>query len=208
MLKLQGGSLDPFASGVLVLGVERGCKALSAFLATRKEYRVVVRLGRSTDSGDLTGQTVAESPVPNLTREKVQIAVAALVGKQLQEPPMYSAKKKNGVRLHTLARQGVQVERAPVPIEVYKATLRGYVERGSDVEVDLEVSKGTYVRTLAEKLGTSLGLPAHAFSLSRTRVGPYTINEAVPSELLTNTNALLAALAKDTVLARIAGIKI
>ena len=93
-------------------------------------------------------------------------------------------------------------------IEVYSATLRSFAEATGDVELDLAVSKGTYIRTLAEKFGALLQAPAHAFSLRRTRVGPYTYEEALPSEQLDNAVALLAALARDTAAARRAGIRV
>lgn len=204
----HGGTLDPFASGVLVLGVGTGCRALSAFLASPKEYRVTVRLGRATDTGDHTGSTTAEGPVPALDRERVEAAVRTLVGRQMQEPPMYSAKKQAGVPLYRLARQGVTVARPAVEIEVYAAALRTVAQATGDVEVDFTVSKGTYIRVLAERLGALLGAPAHALVLTRTRVGPFALEQCVPADQLDSGSALLAALARDTALARRSGIKV
>ncbi|MBI2919845.1 MAG: tRNA pseudouridine(55) synthase TruB [Planctomycetes bacterium] len=172
----HAGTLDPPATGLLVLAVGRAT-ALLQFMEFDKSYRAVVRLGAETDTLDATGKVLATKPVTR-SAEEAAAAILALKGKRLQRPPMVSAVKVGGVRLHELAREGKTVERPEREIEVSRVDVVRVAL--PDVEFDCDVSSGTYVRVLAEDLGRALGCGAHLFSLRRTRVGPFHVENAIP----------------------------
>ena len=192
------GTLDPFATGVLVLLVGRATR-LAQFLANaEKEYEATVRLGYATDTGDLTGarrETESEgaSDCATLTREQIEAASARLRGEIEQVPPMYSAKKVGGKKLYELARRGEEIERKAVPVVVSEfeivAGADGAFSHGNndgtcDVRARVVCSAGTYVRSLAESVGEYLGTGAHLSALRRTRAGAFRIESAVtPDEL-------------------------
>jgi tRNA pseudouridine55 synthase len=187
------GTLDPFATGVLVLLVGRVTRLARFLSIAEKEYEAVIRLGYATDSGDLTGKRVtpnephakAQSP-QGLRKEDIEAAMAMLRGEIQQTPPMYSAKKVGGRKLYELARRGEEVERKAVPVAVKEfepLSFDGRLCRQNDDTCDLSVrvicSAGTYVRALAESLGKHLGVGAHLAELRRTRAGDFRIEEAI-----------------------------
>lgn len=174
----HAGTLDPPATGLLLLAAGRAT-ALLQFMEFDKAYRAVVRLGAETDTLDAAGKTLATKPV-TCTPEQAAAAVLALKGKRLQRPPMVSAVKVGGKRLHELAREGKTVDRPEREIEVSRVEVVRVTL--PDVEFDCDVSSGTYVRVLAEDLGRTLGCGAHLFSLRRTRVGPFRVENAVPPD--------------------------
>jgi tRNA pseudouridine55 synthase len=182
----HAGTLDPQATGLLLLAVGRAT-ALLQFTAFDKGYRAVARLGIETDTLDAAGKVLRESRV-TCTPEAARDAFLALRGARKQRPPMVSAVKVAGKRLHALAREGKEVERPERDIEVSRVGV-SRVEL-PDVEFDLDVSGGTYVRSLAEEAGRALGCGAHLLSLRRTRIGPFRVEDAVapdtvaPSRLL------------------------
>jgi tRNA pseudouridine55 synthase len=213
------GTLDPFATGVLVVLVG-GATRLAQFLSgAEKEYEGVIRLGYATDTGDLTGtpilnQVEAQRSARSWSDEEIEIALAALRGEIDQVPPMYSAKKQQGRKLYELARRGEEVERMPVRVMIREFAVQDpqnpLLTRNEDGTFDLAVrvvcSAGTYVRTLAEDLGKQLGVGAHLVALRRTRAGDFSISDAVTIEALQQRaegkeigNALLSM---DTALSR------
>ncbi len=171
------GTLDPFASGLMVLCVGRATRLARFFSATAKTYIATVHFGYSTDTYDRTGQPVGEvrDAPPELSELKRRLA--SFQGRQMQVPPVYSAKKIGGTRLHRLARQGIAV--TPSPVEVEFHTIELLELDGPRARIELSVSSGTYIRSLAQDLGHLLGTGAHLAELRRTRVGSFLISEAL-----------------------------
>lgn len=178
----HGGSLDPFASGVLILLAGRATKLSGALLNADKVYQAKIRLGVATDSMDRTGKEVDRRSVPELTSQMVQAVFSGLEGDWDQIPPMYSAKKQNGVRLYSLARQNVEVERDAVRVRLHRLTLLKL--EPTSIEMEVHCSKGTYVRSLAEEIGRRLGTVAHLEELRRLECGIYRLNESCTVEAL------------------------
>lgn len=178
----HAGTLDPDATGVLPVLLGEATKLMAYVSDHEKEYRAVVRFGVRTDTQDLSGRVLSEVAVPDLTRERVEAAARAFVGRIQQTPPMYSALHHAGRRLYELAREGVEVSRAPREVQVHALD----VEAVADGRATLRVvcGKGTYVRTLAADLGEALGTGAAVERLTRLRVGPFTIEDAVTWDLL------------------------
>ena len=173
----HGGTLDPFATGVLAICVGEGTKIAQYLLADDKAYRAELVLGRETDTLDRTGVTTAERDASHITREMIEAALAGRRGEQEQVPPMYSALKRDGVRLYKQARQGIEVEREPRHVRIDKLELVAY--EGTRVTLDIACSKGTYVRSLADDIGRDLGCGAYLSELRRTRSGLFSIEQAV-----------------------------
>jgi tRNA pseudouridine55 synthase len=178
----HAGTLDPDATGVLPVLLGEATKLMAYVSDHDKEYRAVVRLGVRTDTQDLSGRVLSEVPVPALTRAAVAGVATGFVGRIRQTPPMYSALHHEGRRLYELAREGVEVPRAPRDVVVHAIEVDEV--SGARVTVRVVCGKGTYVRTLAADLGDALGLGAAVEALTRRRVGPFTLDEAVPWEVL------------------------
>ena len=183
----HAGTLDHLARGVLLLCTGTATRAVEHFMNLEKEYRFDVRLGVETTTLDSEGEVVREAPVPPLAIETVRAAAATFIGEYLMTPPAYSALKRQGKRHSDLARAGEPAEAAPRTVHI----------RAFDV-VSLELpivrcvvrcSRGTYVRSLAKDLGEKLGLPASIATLERTRIGNFSIDDAIPSALLTPEHA-------------------
>lgn len=171
------GTLDPMATGLLPLCIDGGTRIAQFLGAEHKAYTGRIRLGAETDTLDVTGTTVAEAPVPELTAEQIREAAAAFVGHGEQIPPMYSALKKGGKRLYELAREGKEVEREPRAIHVERFEVQP-TESRAELDFEVRCSKGTYVRVLAADLGKALGTVASLASLRRTEFGDFRIDEA------------------------------
>jgi tRNA pseudouridine55 synthase len=171
------GTLDPFASGLLLVGINEGTKIADVFLSASKRYRGVMVLGVATDSQDATGNIIETRPVPIIDAGRFGELEEQFTGELQQIPPMFSALKKDGVRLYRLARQGREVPREPRTIRVELLRLVQLSNR--QVEIDVTCSRGTYVRTLAADMGAALGCGAHLLSLRRLSCGPLKIEEAV-----------------------------
>jgi tRNA pseudouridine55 synthase len=165
------GSLDPLASGMLPLCLGEATKVSGFLLDANKRYHVVARLGVRTTTADVEGEVISELPVPALVHDDVDRQLDRFRGQIEQIPPMYSALKHNGERLYKLARQGVEVERAPRPVTIHSLDLIAL--DGESLTFAVHCSKGTYVRTLAEDIGEMLGCGAHVIDLRRTAVEPY-----------------------------------
>ena len=190
------GSLDPLATGVLPLCFGEATKFSQYLLDADKGYESTFTLGRTTATADAEGETLVVSDASAVTEAQVEAAIGSLRGAIEQLPPMYSALKQNGQPLYKLARQGIEVERKLRPVVIKVFDLRAF-RGGAEAEVDvvIECSKGTYVRTLAEDLGRALGCGAHVSALRRTRSGPFTLADSV-------TMATLAALKDNEQLAQ------
>jgi tRNA pseudouridine55 synthase len=191
------GTLDPFATGVLVVLVGRATRLAQFLSGAEKEYEAAIRLGYATDTGDVTG-----TRLPNFTtetqrhteihREDIEGALASLRGEIEQTPPMYSAKKVGGRKLYELARRGEEIARQPVRVTISELTAMTHdgalLNENDDGTQDLRVrvvcSAGTYIRTLAEDFGKQLGVGAHVAELRRTRAGEFAIKDAITLDRL------------------------
>jgi len=176
------GTLDPFASGLLLIGVNEGTKIADIFLGGAKSYRGVMVLGVETDSQDGTGKVVNERAVPSVSDKELRGLEAKFTGEQQQVPPMFSALKKDGVRLYQLARQGKEIPREPRAIRIDALQIKKI--SASELEFTVTCSRGTYVRTLAADMGQSLGCGAHLKSLRRTACDHLKIEQSVGIEEL------------------------
>jgi tRNA pseudouridine55 synthase len=171
------GTLDPLATGLLLVVVGRGTKIQDLLMAEDKEYTGTMRLGVTTDSQDADGQVVETRPVPDLTKEQLETAFAKFHGDFYQLPPMVSAIKKEGVPLYKLARQGKTVEREPRFVHVFAHEIAGV--RPPEIDFRVVCSKGFYVRTYAFDIGEELGCGAHLAALRRTKSGRFDVANAV-----------------------------
>lgn len=177
----HGGTLDPMATGVLPVFVGRATRGVEFFEHAEKTYDTVLLLGRTTDTQDVTGTTLAEKAV-HLSPADIEKVLPRFRGDILQVPPMYSALKVNGKKLYELARKGQEVERQPRPITVFELTNLGF--DGTRLSLRVRCSKGTYIRTLCQDIGEALGCGGCMEALRRVRAGEYGIQEAVPLEQL------------------------
>jgi tRNA pseudouridine55 synthase len=178
----HSGTLDPDATGVLVLGVGRVTRCLRFLTALPKSYVGEIVLGTETTTLDAAGEVTATHDMSGVTDAEVVAAAAALTGPILQVPPMVSAVKVGGRRLHELAREGREVERAPRPVTVHRFAVTPVEGRPGVWRAEVECSSGTYVRTLADDLGHALGGGAHLRALRRTAVGSFDLSVARPLE--------------------------
>ncbi|NDU72573.1 tRNA pseudouridine(55) synthase TruB [Actinomadura sp. DSM 109109] len=171
----HAGTLDPMATGVLVLGIGKATRLLGHLALTRKGYDATIRLGESTNTDDAEGETTATASAEAVTDEALRAGVAELTGTIQQVPPQVSAIKVNGERAYKMARKGEGVELAARPVTVDEFTVTDVRRHGALIDVDATVSctSGTYIRALARDLGASLGCGGHLTALRRTRVGPY-----------------------------------
>lgn len=172
----HAGTLDPMATGVLLICIGQATRVVEYLTDHDKKYHARIRLGVETDTYDATGTVVAEKQV-SATKDQVEEALAGLSGRISQQPPAYSAIKQNGVPLYKLARQGIDVETEPREVEIYSILLTAFTP--PDLEIDIHCSKGTYVRSLAHDLGAKLGCGAHLAALTRTASGQFTLENAI-----------------------------
>ncbi len=180
----HAGTLDPDATGVLLVGLGRATRLLKFVGDLEKAYVGEVVFGTSTNTLDASGEVTGTWDMGNVSRDDVRHAASAFVGDIEQIPPMVSAVQIDGQRLHALARKGIEVERAPRPVTVHSFDVNGEIEPGV-FAVDVVCSTGTYIRTLAADLGTALGGGAHLRNLRRRAIGPFAVAEATPLEVLT-----------------------
>jgi tRNA pseudouridine55 synthase len=180
----HAGTLDPDATGMLLVGLGRATRLLRFLSALPKTYTTDIVLGRATSSLDASGEVVATFDMAGVTAAAVRAAAAGLTGEIEQVPPMVSAVKVGGRRLHELARRGVEVERAPRPVTVYRFDTAPDPDRPGVYRAEVECSSGTYVRVLAQDLGRALGGGAHVANLRRTRIGSFGAADMRPLEHL------------------------
>ena len=185
------GTLDPFATGVLVLVIGKATRLAQFLDKDEKEYEAMIRFGFETDTGDPTGSRVSDSELKNdeivtrLSEVDWEETLSGFRGEIQQLPPMYSAKKVEGKKLYESARKGIEVDRKPIKITIYKLEVMGSGE--TSITIRVACSSGTYIRTLAEDIGRSVGIGAHLVELRRTRAGRFSINESLTMEELENT---------------------
>ena len=176
------GTLDPFATGVLPLALGGATRLIQYLDESEKVYDAVICLGKLTDTGDPTGQVIAEAPVPSLTTAEVERVLAGFIGVRLQRPPRYSAVKINGKPLYEYARKGLDVVAEPRPIRIDSMELR-WVE-APRIRVLIRCSRGTYARVIAEEVAEALGTVGHLEELRRDGSGPFKIDRALPMSRL------------------------
>jgi tRNA pseudouridine55 synthase len=176
----HAGTLDPMATGVLVIGVEKATRLLGHLMLTEKTYAATIRLGQSTTTDDADGEPTGGNPASGVTRAALDTEVAKLTGEILQVPSSVSAIKVNGQRAYKLTRAGEAPELAARPVTVYEFTVTAVHQAGDYLDLDATVrcSSGTYIRALARDLGAALGTGGHLTALRRTAVGPYDITRA------------------------------
>ena len=184
----HAGTLDPMATGVLVILLGNSTKLFDKFVAFDKTYRATLRLGLKTTTADIMGQTLIERPFAGIDEEAVKKVFIQFTGEIEQKPPMVSAVKHQGERLYKIARQGKEVDRVARLVRIHE--LRILESRLPDVEFLMSCSKGTYVRQLAEDVGEVLGCGACISQIERTKVGPFDIKDAVTLENLNEGHIL------------------
>ena len=190
----HSGTLDPDATGVLLLGVGKVTRLLKYLGLPSKTYTGVVVLGTATSTLDASGEVTGSWAMDGVTIGAMREAAVPLTGDILQVPPMVSAIQVDGRRLHELAREGIEIERAPRPVTVHSFTVGEAVEPGC-FPIEVTCSSGTYVRSLAADVGTALGGGAHLRDLRRTAIGSFTAAQGVPVEALTPEGLLTPAAA-------------
>jgi len=174
------GTLDPNATGLLIIVLGKATKLSEKLMSDDKVYEGAIKFGESTDSYDAGGELVASLPVPPLTLEELNEAAASFQGDQMQTPPMVSAVKVKGVPLYKMARKGVEVERKPRLIHVYSFRFSGYTEPFGTFRI--ACTKGTYVRALAHEVGQKIGCGAHLATLRRVVSGKFDVKDSIPFE--------------------------
>lgn len=178
----HAGTLDPLATGLLLIGVGSCTRLIEFLVATDKGYRATFELGCVTDSQDITGEVVSEHSVGQVTAEQIRQVCATYVGDIDQVPPMFSALKKNGVPLYRLARQGIEVERQKRRITITRLEVESI--DANEVTISVDCSKGTYIRTLCHDIGQQLGCGACMTSLRRFRSGRFDESMAISLDAL------------------------
>lgn len=178
----HSGTLDPMATGVLIICTDRATRLADYFSSLHKEYRVVMKLGEATDTQDAYGRIVARENPHHLQSDRIRETVYSFKGSVLQQPPMYSALKHRGKPLYKLARKGIEIERKPREVHIYQIELL-------EIKIPFVVfrvgcSRGTYMRTLCDDIGKKLGVGAHLYELERTAVGHFRSSESVTIEEL------------------------
>lgn len=186
------GTLDPFASGLLLLCVGHATRLAEYLTGMDKSYETTIRLGRSTDTHDLHGEPMGEAvPTDHLDAAGIGEALHSFVGPLSQVPPQFSAKKVDGEAMHRKARRGEHVDLPPVPVHVHRAELGSW--EPPDAGVTVSCSSGTYIRAIARDLGERLGCGAHLTTLRRTSVGDFSVNNAVSLDELEDEERLAGA---------------
>jgi tRNA pseudouridine55 synthase len=189
----HAGTLDPMATGVLVLGIERATRLLGHLTLTEKGYDATVRFGVATVTDDAEGEALSTVSAAHLSEEEVRAALGALTGELLQVPTAVSAIKVDGKRAYQRVRDGDRVELAPRPVTVHELVVHDVRREGDlvDADVSLRCSSGTYVRAIARDAGQGLGVGGHLTALRRTAVGPFTLDVARTLDQLTEEFALV-----------------
>ena len=169
------GTLDPFATGLLIVAINKGTKLLTYLSDGDKTYEATLKLGQKTSTGDLEGEVVEEKEIPSISKAKLDEVLHSFLGKSKQIPPKFSAIKVNGVPMYKATLQGKEVELKPRDITIY--SIEGNIE-GNLIHFTAKVSKGTYIRTLGEDIAEKLGTVGHLISLRRLTVGDISVDQA------------------------------
>jgi tRNA pseudouridine55 synthase len=180
----HAGTLDPMATGVLVVGIEKATRLLGYLALTEKTYAATIRLGQSTSTDDAEGEPAGGAPAGDVTRERLDAAIANLTGEIMQVPPGVSAIKVGGQRAYKLTRAGAAPELAARPVRVFAFTVTSVrsVDNFLDLDATVRCSSGTYIRALARDVGAALGVGGHLTALRRTAVGPYDLAQSCTLE--------------------------
>ena len=173
----HGGTLDPFADGVLIIGVGKGTKLLTDIVNEDKSYNATLLLGEETDSLDNEGEIVKRKSVPKLNEDLVIKILNSFLGRYIQKPPMFSAKKVNGVRLYKLARKKIEVERDDQNCTIYDISLKGI--ESNVIEFAVTCSKGTYIRVLGSDIAKKIGTVGYLTKLTRTSIGKHSLSRSL-----------------------------
>ena len=176
----HAGTLDPLATGVLIILLGKSTKLFDKFSSYDKGYEATLRLGMTTDTADIRGSIIREAPYDKITEQQAHEVFKRFTGDIAQIPPMYSAVKINGKRLYKLARKGIEVKRPARRINIRTLNIIDFSP--PDIKFYLECSKGTYVRKLAEDVGEALGCGGCISQINRTRVGPFSIKDSLTLE--------------------------
>ena len=177
----HGGTLDPFASGVLILGTENDTKNLSEISKSNKTYQAELLLGATTNTLDTEGEIINKKPIPKLNEQILIKIMKTFEGRQKQIPPMFSAKRHKGVRLYKLARKNIEIERNEIDIKIDDISLVKFSD--NKIMFNVSCSKGTYIRVLGLDIAKKLGTVGYLINLKRTRVGNYSIKESKSIEI-------------------------
>jgi tRNA pseudouridine55 synthase len=198
----HAGTLDPFATGLLIIGVGAGTKLLGRLTGLDKRYEAILHLGATSTTDDRTG-VIAQTTThePRIVRADIEEVLKKFIGEIEQIPPMYSAKKVGGKKLYELARKGINIERAPVRVRVHELHILSY--KWPLLMLSVHCSKGTYIRALARDVGIALGTGAYVEELRRTAIGPFAISEAVPLRDLAGAQWKARLLPSEEILKRI-----
>jgi tRNA pseudouridine55 synthase len=173
----HAGTLDPFATGVLIVLTGQNTKRQNEFMDMPKTYAAEIQLGDKTDTGDRTGTLIESAAIPDLSEAMIQAVLDEFLGEIEQVPPMYSAKKVDGQKLYKLARRGKVVERKPSIVSIYGMQLISWSQ--DNINIQVNCGRGTYIRVLAEDIAEKLGTLAHVKELRRTAIGDYRIEDAL-----------------------------
>ena len=176
----HGGTLDPFAEGVLIIGTGKDTKKLSNIINDEKVYVAGLELGIKTDTLDPEGKIIVEKTVPVLTKDEIKTVLGLFLGESLQVPPMFSAKRINGQRLYKLARRNIKIKREPIKINISDIALIDYKE--NIITFSVRCSKGTYIRVLGKDIAEKLNTVGYLKSLKRTNVGQFSIKDSIKME--------------------------
>ena len=172
----HGGTLDPFASGVLIVGTGKDTKKLKYISDESKSYDASLFLGEITDTLDVEGKVVQKKAIPTLSERKIKKVLELLIGDYIQIPPMYSAKKVAGKKLYEYARKNIIVKRDPIKLKIFSLSLNRFDTE--NISFSVNCSKGTYVRVLGKDIAEKLGTIGYLNILTRTKVGNYTLNQS------------------------------
>lgn len=183
------GTLDPFAEGLLIIGLNQGTKILPYLEKEKKTYLATLKLGSQTTTLDRTGEIMQNQPIPPFDKNTLEKMFASLIGKQQQIPPMYSAIKVNGKKLYEYARKNITIERKPREIEIYDLQLIDFEKDW--IQFEVTCSKGTYIRTLGEEMAKKLHTVGHLTQLIRTRIGQYELQNAISIDALDSLTACI-----------------
>jgi len=176
----HGGTLDPFAEGVLIIGTGVDTKSLAKISNAEKSYIATLVLGEATDTLDIEGNYNIRKKIPKLSESKIKNVLKSFIGENCQIPPMYSAKKINGVRLYKLARKNIIIERKPIIVKIFSIKFLAYNK--PELKFAVSCSKGTYIRVLGSDIADKLGTVGYLNKLIRTNVGKYKIKNSMKIE--------------------------
>ncbi len=174
----HAGTLDPFATGLLIVAVNQGTKCLSLLEGTEKEYLATLKLGEETDTLDKTGAVTRKEEVPDLSEDTIKEVLSSFIGESLEMPPKYSAKRINGVRAYALSRRGIEPTMTPIKINIKKMEFISYDKEEKEITFRALVSKGTYIRSLGRDIAVKLGTAGSLSKLRRLKEGNYDLSDA------------------------------